>query len=78
MCVSCGCGQPNESHGDPNNITLDMVERAASSAGIDPQGVVTNIQTSLRPPGEGATREHPNPTDADDEPVVTEAHGSVM
>ena len=31
MCMNCGCGQPNEAHGKPENITLDDL-RAASRA----------------------------------------------
>jgi hypothetical protein len=28
MCMNCGCGQPNEDHGKPENITLQDLQRA--------------------------------------------------
>ena len=78
MCVSCGCGEPNETHGDANHITLDMVQRAASAAGIAPQDVATNIQKGLDSRRDDAKREDAAGSTEMEEPVVTEAHGSVM
>ena len=34
MCLSCGCGEPNDNHGDPKHITMDMLEAAAKAAEI--------------------------------------------
>ena len=31
MCLNCGCGQPNEDHGNRANITADVLERAAEA-----------------------------------------------
>jgi hypothetical protein len=28
MCMNCGCGQPNEDHGKPENITLQDLQPA--------------------------------------------------
>lgn len=28
MCMNCGCGQPNEDHGKPANITASDLQRA--------------------------------------------------
>ena len=28
MCMNCGCGQPNEDHGKPANITASDLRRA--------------------------------------------------
>lgn len=47
MCLSCGCGQPMESHGDPNNITMDTLQRAADAAGIAPEEAARNIQEGM-------------------------------
>ena len=44
MCMSCGCKQPNETHGDDRNITLRDLERAATAAGTDVQGVMKNFK----------------------------------
>jgi hypothetical protein len=31
MCLNCGCGKPNEDHGNPANITADDLRRAAEA-----------------------------------------------
>ena len=31
MCMNCGCGQPNDDHGKPENITADVLARAAKA-----------------------------------------------
>lgn len=46
MCVSCGCGKPNDAHGDMRNITMDDVNRAAEAAGITPDQAARNISES--------------------------------
>jgi hypothetical protein len=33
MCMNCGCGQPHEDHGKPENITAATLERAGSANG---------------------------------------------
>lgn len=48
MCVSCGCGEPNENHGDPSHITMDDLQKAGQAAGgITPAEVSRNIQQSV-------------------------------
>ena len=31
MCMNCGCGQPHEDHGKPENITATDLARAAGA-----------------------------------------------
>ena len=31
MCMNCGCGQPNEDHDNPDNITAQDLHRAAQA-----------------------------------------------
>jgi hypothetical protein len=31
MCLNCGCGQPNDDRGNPDNITADALQRAADA-----------------------------------------------
>lgn len=31
MCMNCGCGQPHEDHGKPENITAAALQRAADA-----------------------------------------------
>lgn len=45
MCASCGCGQPNDDHGNPANITLTDVERAADAAGVTTKEAAENIRS---------------------------------
>jgi hypothetical protein len=47
MCVSCGCGQVNDNHGDRRNITMDNIKSAAQAAGTDEQTVAQNIQQGV-------------------------------
>jgi hypothetical protein len=47
MCVSCGCGQLNDDHGDDRNITMKDMRSAAQAANIDVQTAARNIQQSM-------------------------------
>jgi hypothetical protein len=49
MCLSCGCGEPNERHGDDRHITQDDIDAAAAAAEISSAQVVENIVTSAQP-----------------------------
>ena len=55
MCMSCGCKQPNETHGDDRHITLRDLERAAAAAGTDVQGVMKHFKQDFELVG-AATR----------------------
>ncbi len=43
MCLSCGCGKPDDDHGDSRNITMSDLDRAAEAAGTTRDQVVQNI-----------------------------------
>ena len=47
MCLSCGCGEPNESHGNDANITYDDLQKAAQSEGITIEQAADNIKAGL-------------------------------
>ncbi|HEY7349901.1 MAG TPA: hypothetical protein VH599_16405 [Ktedonobacterales bacterium] len=47
MCVSCGCGQVNDDHGDDRNITMKDMRSAAQAADIDVQTAARNIQQAM-------------------------------
>ena len=47
MCVSCGCGNLTESHGDQRNITIDTLKKAAEAQGIGLKDVLKNIIQSI-------------------------------
>lgn len=46
MCLSCGCGEPNERHHD-GDITMDDIDKAAENATISPQEVAKNIEQAV-------------------------------
>jgi hypothetical protein len=47
MCLSCGCGEPHESHGNADNITYEDLEKAAMSEGITVEQAADNIKAGL-------------------------------
>ena len=48
MCLSCGCGHPNDDHGDSRNITLNMLNQAAIAAGTTRDKVLQNIMNGTQ------------------------------
>ena len=48
MCLSCGCGEPNERHGDDRHITQDDIDAAAEAAEISSAEVVANISAGAQ------------------------------
>lgn len=47
MCLSCGCGEPNNDHGDPSHITMDDLKKAADAAEISVEEAAGNIQQGV-------------------------------
>lgn len=47
MCLSCGCGEPNDDHGDRRHIVQDDLDAAAKAAGIDANEAASNIVAAL-------------------------------
>jgi hypothetical protein len=48
MCVSCGCGKPNDTHGDSRHITLQDIDAAAQAAGTTREKIAQNIVEGVR------------------------------
>jgi hypothetical protein len=48
MCMSCGCGEPHESHGDKRNIVYADLKKAADASKISVKEAVQNIGKTLR------------------------------
>jgi len=48
MCLDCGCGEPNEDHGDSRHITMDSIQSAAQASEISVDEVVKNISDGVR------------------------------
>ena len=53
MCLSCGCGEPNERHGDDRHITQDDIDAAAAAAEISSAEVVQNISAGAQDAAHG-------------------------
>jgi hypothetical protein len=47
MCLTCGCGQPHETHGNPDNITYEDLEKAAKAGEVSVADAAKNIQDGL-------------------------------
>ena len=48
MCLNCGCGEPNETHGNDANITLDDVRRAGEANGQSVEESLRNMGSAAR------------------------------
>lgn len=48
MCLSCGCGQPNENHGNNDHITIADLEKAARASNITTEEAAENIQKGAK------------------------------
>ncbi len=44
MCLNCGCGKPDDDHGNEANITMDDLRRAGEANGQDVDQTVANIE----------------------------------
>src|SRR4051812_9676889 len=43
MCLDCGCGEPNERHGDDRHISMDDIRAAAEASEISVEEATRNI-----------------------------------
>lgn len=48
MCMSCGCGKPNDNQGDSRNITQHDINDAAEAASISTAQAVQNIMNAYQ------------------------------
>jgi len=51
MCASCGCGSPEEQHGDERNITWSQIEAAADANGMSAEQALKNMAQMARQQG---------------------------
>ena len=47
MCMSCGCGKPNDRH-KPGDIVLDDLKQAAQNHDIEVEQAADNIHASAK------------------------------
>jgi hypothetical protein len=55
MCLDCGCGEPNERHGDDRHIVMDDVKAAAKASEISLEETTHNIAAGLRQAQQGSS-----------------------
>jgi hypothetical protein len=51
MCANCGCGIPEDKHGDDRNINWSEVVASAEASGITPAEAVRNISEMAKQQG---------------------------
>jgi hypothetical protein len=44
MCANCGCGVPEDKHGDDRNIAWSEIEAAAEANDASPTEAIQNMQ----------------------------------
>jgi hypothetical protein len=44
MCANCGCGAPEETHGDDRNLKWSQIVASAKAVGIAPDDAAQNIR----------------------------------
>jgi hypothetical protein len=51
MCANCGCGIPEDKHGDDRNINWSEIVASAEANDISPEQAIQNIQEMARQQG---------------------------
>ncbi|HEV3474147.1 MAG TPA: hypothetical protein VG602_02125 [Actinomycetota bacterium] len=46
MCLTCGCGEPEDDHGDSRNIVMQELKDAADAAEISVDEAARNLQAT--------------------------------
>ena len=55
MCLDCGCGEPNERHGDDRHIVMDDVRAAAAASQVSVEEAAQNIAAGVRQAQQGTS-----------------------
>jgi hypothetical protein len=48
MCISCGCDEPEDNHGNPKHITLKQFREAAEAGEVDMKQLLVNIEEGFK------------------------------
>lgn len=56
MCLDCGCGHVNDTHGDDRHITMTDIKNAAEASNTTPEQVVARISRQVTPHAAPAAR----------------------
>jgi hypothetical protein len=58
MCVSCGCGKFEDSHGDERNISVFTLQRAAAASHLTIDQVLQNLVDGCKEMRESGVPDH--------------------
>lgn len=58
MCISCGCGDYEDTHGDERNLTVATLQRAADAANLTLDQVLGNMREGAMSLEEGEIPDH--------------------
>ncbi len=58
MCISCGCGNYEDAHGDERNITVATLQRAAAASNLTLEQVVGNMREGAQSMEHGEIPDH--------------------
>ena len=47
MCLTCGCMQPHDDHGNADYLTIEDLERSAAADGMGLDDAVKNLVTTV-------------------------------
>jgi hypothetical protein len=61
MCLDCGCGKPDDDHGDARHITLATLQAAAEASGVSVDEVAARVYTGATTTPLEGLREPPTP-----------------
>lgn len=48
MCLNCGCNMPDDDMGNPDNLTMEDVKKAAKASGMSVKDTINNLKASLQ------------------------------
>lgn len=48
MCLNCGCGMPHDDMGNPQNITVKTLAKAAKASGMNGKDTLEALKKSLQ------------------------------
>ena len=58
MCLTCGCMQPHDDHGNPDYLTIEGLERSAGADSMGLDEAVRNLVATVEVAKAEAEHEH--------------------
>ena len=47
MCLNCGCNMPDDDMGNPDNLTMENLQKAAKASNMSLKDTVNNTKAAL-------------------------------